>query len=177
MLPREAVSTEQITMEDGCNKKVGKHYRNICPIEDKKDHSLQHCGLQGARIYRGTLNGNASCKVCPPHRCMPKSESGGSSKTKLAQVDKCYSCTDLSTVISEYVGFFGRINLYGRMGNCQMRVNFVLLRNLVVFDLLGEPFIERFVKRIYPAEQKVVPYSSTQVLILTIMLPTSDDDP
>lgn len=49
-----------------------------------------------------------------------------------------------------------------------MQVTSGNLGNLVVRDLLGSFFIDRFIKSIIPSERKIVPFSSSPVRVVMV---------
>lgn len=55
-----------------------------------------------------------------------------------------------------------------RMAEACVLVVFVMLRNLTVSFLLGSFFINWFVKKILPAQRRIVPYSLQPVQILLV---------
>lgn len=83
---------------------------------------------------------------------------------------------DLESATSESAYVPGVITLHVRMGDCRVRVHFGVGRNFAVSVLLAITFIHRFLRAIFPAERKVVPYNSKPVLILILTTPTTKDD-
>lgn len=85
--------------------------------------------------------------------------------------------TALRSATSKSVRVLEIITLHVRMDDCRVRVDFGIIRNTSVPILLGTSVINRFVKRVFPAERKVAPYNFRQIPILKITMLTSEDDP
>lgn len=83
---------------------------------------------------------------------------------------------DLRSETSESVCVLGMIDLHLRMGDCRVGVDVGDVQNPVVLVILGTTFIGRFVKGIFPAKRKVVPYNSKPVLILILTMQIYKDE-
>lgn len=66
-------------------------------------------------------------------------------------------------MINEKVSVVGTITLHVRIGDSRVKVVYGAVRNLSIPVLLAIPFIDGFVKCIFPPEQKIVIYSSKGV--------------
>ena len=82
-----------------------------------------------------------------------------------------YSGSTVKSANKSSLDIVGVIRLYVRVGTLRVKVRFGVVRHLVTRILVGTPFVNKFVKGIFPQEQRIVPADSDPVPILATNSP------
>ena len=82
-----------------------------------------------------------------------------------------YQCSSVKYANKSSLTIVGVIRLYVQIGGLRVKVYFGVVRNLVTRVLVGTPFINKFVRGIFPQEQRIVPSDSDPVRILATNSP------
>jgi hypothetical protein len=79
-----------------------------------------------------------------------------------------YNGREVESANKTTLTILGLLPLYVRMGDLKVKVWFAVTQDLCARVLLGTPFIDRFIKGMFPPERKIVPQDSPPVQILAI---------
>lgn len=170
-LVKDGVLEKRVLENDGKDDSTTKQCENICTFEETKNVTLFNknnyevfisIGAVATEMHPGTCVFNMTAS---PNLIREKFFRQG--WHKLIGPD---NSPDVKSTTSESVRVLDIITLHVRMGDGGVRVDFGVVRNLVVNVLLGTNFIDRFAKDIFKVGRKVVFYNfkPAQIMMLTL---------